>query len=122
MGVKTIKRTVIMRERDLVKVVCESIPNQLWDRVDSEPLTYKGIQQDILINALINPDAVTPKFSTLPDLYTAMLYKERDLYNKKYLSWHLTMDYPDGQIYVRSRRDQPNEPLVRAKFEKDLNE
>ena len=122
MGIKTLVRTVIMREKDLVNIVRESIPNSLWDRVDSEPLTYKGIQQDHLINKLINPVADIPKFSTLPDLYTAMLYKERDLYNKKYLNWQLTMDYPGGQIYVRSRRDQPNEPLVRARFEKDLNE
>ena len=117
---KTLKYSVIMREKDLVKVIVESIPNKLFDRVDSEPLTYKGIQQEHLMTALKNPTAHTPRFSTLPNLYQAMLYKEQNLYNKNYLKWTLTMEYPDGQIYVRSRRDQPNEPMVRAYFEKDV--
>jgi hypothetical protein len=118
---KTVKRTVIIRDRDLVDIMRISARTGLWDRIDSEPVTYQGIQHDNLVLALKEPDNRNiPRHSTLPMLYENMLFRERDLYNKNYLNWELTMDYPAGQIYVRSRQNQPREPLVRAYLEKDL--
>lgn len=117
----TIKRTVIIRERDLIEVMCKSAKSNLWDRIDSEPLTYQGIQNENLLLTLREPHRRDiPKYTILPNLYQTMLFNEPKLYNKNYLKWELTMDYPAGQIYARSRSDQPREPLVRAFLEKDL--
>lgn len=117
---KTIRREVVIRDSDLTKIMVKSIKDGLWDRIESEPLTFQGIQHEILVSKLKNPDAIVPKHSTLPNIYEHLLYKEYDLYNKKYLDWHLTMDYPAGQIYVQSRLDRIREPLVCAWFEKDI--
>lgn len=123
---KTIRREVIITEKDLVKIMTRSARSGLWDRIDSEPLTYQGIQNEVLVIKLKNPDACVPNWSsqdvrdTLPNLYSAMRYKEPELYNKNYLKWGLTMDYPAGQIYAQSRITQAKEPMVRAVLEKDI--
>lgn len=117
---KTLKRTVIIRERDLMDLMYKTIKKDLFDRIDVEPLTYQQIQNEILIAVLT--DKETRKWSTLPDVYETLMYKEGNLYNKQYLSWFLTMDYPAGQIYVQSRTGQPREPLHRVTFEKDYGQ
>ena len=114
---KTYKRTVIIREKDLAGLMYKTIKKGLFDRIDVEPLTYQEIQNEILLGALKGEPQ--PKWSTLPDVYQTLLYKEGNLYNKQYLSWFLTMDYPAGQIYVQSRAGQPMDPLHRVSFEKD---
>ena len=114
---KTVKRTVIIREKDLTKLMHTSIKKNLFDRIDVEPLTYQEIQNEILLNVL--KGGPSRKHSTLPDVYETLMYKEGNLYNKKYLEWLLTMDYPAGQIYVQSRTNQPRDPLHRVTFEKD---
>jgi hypothetical protein len=115
---KTFKRTVIIRERDLCSLMHKTIKKGLFDRIDVEPLTYQEIQNEILLNTL--KGETPPRYSTLPNVYETLMYKEGNLYNRQYLSWHLTMDYPAGQIYVQSRTTQPKEPLHRVTFEKDL--
>ena len=99
----------------------QTIRKGLYTQIDIEPMTYQGIQNDILIDTLKNPDPLKwrPVHTTLPDLYASMLYKEPQLYDKRYLDWSFTMDYPAGQIYVQSRVNQPREPLHRVTFEKD---
>ena len=114
---KTFKRTIIIRERDLANLMYKTIRKGLFDRIDVEPLTYQEIQNEILLGALKGEPQ--PKWSVLPDVYETLMYKEGNLYNKKYLEWSLTMDYPAGQIYVQSRGGQPREPLHRVTFEKD---
>jgi hypothetical protein len=114
---KTYKRTVIIRERDLTDLMYKTIRKGLFDRIDVEPLTYQEIQNEILLGALKGEPQ--PKWGTLPDVYQTLMYKEGNLYNKQYLSWSLTMDYPAGQIYVQSRTNQPRDPLHRVTFEKD---
>ena len=114
---KIFKRTVIIREKDLTSLMYTTIKKGLFDRIDVEPLTYQEIQNDILVNVL--KGGPTRKYSTLPDVYETMMYVEGNLYNRKYLDWFLTMDYPAGQIYVQSRANQPRDPLHRVTFEKD---
>lgn len=114
---KTFKRTVIIREKDLTDLMYKTIKKGLFDRIDVEPLTYQEIQNEILLGAL--KGKVQRGHSELPDVYGTLMYKEGNLYNKKYLDWFLTMDYPNGQIYVQSRTNQPREPLHRVTFEKD---
>ena len=115
---KTFKRTVIIRERDLTDLMYKTIRKGMFDRIDVEPLTYQQIQNEILMDVLM--DRTTDrKWRPLPDIYEQLMYKEGNLYNKKYLEWFLTMDYPAGQIYVQSRTNQPKDPLHRVTFEKD---
>jgi hypothetical protein len=114
---KTFKRTVIIRERDLAGLMYKTIKKGLFDRIDVEPLTYQEIQNEILLDTL--KGKVQRGHSALPDVYGTLMYKEGNLYNKQYLSWFLTMDYPAGQIYVQSRAGQPVDPLHRVTFEKD---
>ena len=114
---KTFKRTIIIREKDLTDLMYKTIRKNLFDRIDVEPLTYQEIQNEILLNVL--KGGPSRSHSTLPDVYETMMYVEGNLYNKQYLSWSLTMDYPAGQIYVQSRTGQPRDPLHRVTFEKD---
>lgn len=114
---KTYKHTVIIRERDLSSLMYKTIKKSLFDRIEVEPLTYQEIQNEILIKTL--KDEIQPKWSELPDVYQTLMYKEGNLYNKRYLDWFLTMDYPNGQIYVQSRAKEPRDPLHRVTFEKD---
>lgn len=115
---KTYKRTIIIRERDLTSLMYKTIRKSMFDRMEIEPLTYQQIQNEILMDVLM--DRTTDrKWRPLPDIYEQLMYKEDNLYNKKYLSWFLTMDYPAGQIYVQSRTNEPKDPLHRVTFEKD---
>ena len=114
---KIFKRTIIIRERDLTDLMYKTIKKGLFDRIAVEPLTYQEIQNEILLDTLKGKEQ--RGYSTLPDVYGTLMYKEGNLYNKQYLSWFLTMDYPAGQIYVQSRANQPRDPLHRVTFEKD---
>jgi hypothetical protein len=115
---KTFKRTVIIREKDLTGLMYKTIKKGLFDRIDVNPLTYQEIQNEILLDTLKGKGHPL-RFSTLPKIYETLMYKEGNLYNKKYLDWFLTMDYPAGQIYVQSRAGEPTDPLHRVTFEKD---
>lgn len=116
---KTFKRTVIIRERDLTDLMYKTIRKGLFDRIDVEPLTYQEIQNEILLDTLKGDAPRGGWHTALPDVYQTLMYKEGNLYNKQYLSWFLTMDYPAGQIYVQSRAGQPMDPLHRVTFERD---
>jgi hypothetical protein len=112
------KSSIIIRDRDLGPLMYKSIKHKLFDHVDVEPLTYKELQHENLMNMLVNKP--TPARRALPDIGVELLFREYSLYDRRYLKWYLTMDYPDGQIYVQSRHGQPHEPLLRVTFEKDL--
>jgi hypothetical protein len=112
---KTVRRTIIIRESDLFKVMGKTIRKRLYNSVDIEPMTYSGIQSENVMAALRNEKV--PPYRTLPNLYEQMLWREQNLYNKRYLDWQFTMDYPAGQIYVQSRDKAAREPLHRVTFE-----
>lgn len=117
---KTLKRTVIIRDSDLESLLKKTVKNKLYDRIDIVPMTYKGIQQENLMAKLINPDdSRIPIFRPLPDIYEDMLYREQCLYDKRYLGWIFTMDYPDGQIWIQSSERYRREQLHRVVFERD---
>jgi hypothetical protein len=112
---KTLRRTVIIRDTDLNKLIRKSV--NLFDRFDIEPMTYSGIQAENVMSAL--KDKSVPRYRNLPNLYEQMLWREKCLYDSRYLKWHLTMDYPDGQIYVQSTTRTQREPLHRVTLERD---
>lgn len=112
---KTLRKTVIIRDSDLDRLIKKSV--KLFDRVDIEPMTYRGLQAENVMLAL--RDEPTPRYRNLPVLYEQMMFREKCLYDKRYWRWHLTMDYPDGQIYVQSTPKSQREPLHRVTFERD---
>ena len=112
---KPLRRTVIIRESDLMRVMSQTIRKKLYNSVDVEPMTFQGIQNENVISALRNEKV--PEYRTLPDLYEQMLWREQSLYDKRYLNWQFTMDYPAGQIYVQSTIKAAREPLHRVTFE-----
>ena len=114
---KTLRKIVIIRDSDLNKLIRKTV--KLFDRFDVEPMTYRGIQQEYIMLKLRGRDRNIPKFFTLPKLYEDMMWREEILYDRRYLDWHLTMDYPDGQIYVQSTARSQREPLHRVTFERD---
>lgn len=115
---KTVRRRVIIRESEYLGLCAKFAKNKLYDRAECDPFTYKGIQHENMIT-LLRGD-LEERFDPLPNLYQSMLSREKHLYNRKYLDWNLTMDYPDGQIYVQSKINVPKDRLVSATFEKDL--
>jgi len=115
------KRTVIMRDKDMIAFLNKERKNPLWSDVEVEPLTYRELQEEILIERIKNPTGEYPIERTLPNLVETVMYKERQIYDQSYFNWMLTYDYPDGQIYVQTRHNTPRQALnrVTVTYEKD---
>jgi hypothetical protein len=116
------KRTVIMRDKDLIAFLNKEKRNPLFTSVEVEPLTYRELQEEILIERIKRPDGIYPEERTLPNLIETLMYKERQMYDRRYFNWLLTYDFPDGQIYVQTRHNTPRQALNRVTLthEKDL--
>jgi hypothetical protein len=109
------KRTVIMRDRDLIKFLDQERENPLFTDIEVEPLTYRALEEEILIERIRNPDSVDhPEIRTLPNLIETLMWASKQIYDQRYFDWNLTYDYPDGQIYVQSRIRYPRETLNRV--------
>ena len=115
------KVKLIMRDKDLIAFLNKERKSKLWTDIEVEPLTYKELQQEILINRIKNPDEVYPVERTLPNLVETVMYKSREIYDQRYFNWMLTYDFPDGQIYVQSRYHNPRETLNRVTLTYEKN-
>jgi hypothetical protein len=116
------KRTVIMRDKDLISFLNKERKNPLFTGIEVEPLTYKELQQEILVDRIKNPTGEYPVERTLPNIVETVMYNERQLYDRRYFNWNLTYDYPDGQIYVQTADRYPRQALNRVTviYEKNL--
>lgn len=116
------KVQLIMRDKDLIAFLNKEKKNPLFTDIEVEPLTYRELQEEILIDRIKNPTGVYPVERTLPNLVETVMYKERQIYDKRYFNWMLTYDYPDGQIYVQTRHNTPRQALNRVTLthEKDI--
>ena len=115
------KRTVIMRDKDMIAFLNKERKNPLWTDIEVEPLTYRELQNEILIERIKNPTGNYPEERTLPNLVETVMYKERQMYDRRYFNWILTYDYPNGQIYVQSKHIYSRQALNRITltYEKD---
>jgi hypothetical protein len=116
------KRTVIMRDRDLIAFLNKERKNPLFTDIEVEPLSYKELQEEILVERIKHPEGAYPSVErTLPNLVETVMYKERQMYDQRYFKWMLTYDYPDGDIYVQTRHTTPRQALnrVTVTYEKD---
>ena len=116
------KVKLIMRDKDLIAFLNRERKKKLWSDIEVEPLTYRELQEEILIERIKRPDGIYPEERTLPNLIETLMYKERQMYDKRYFNWMLTYDFPDGQIYVQTRHNTPRQSLNRVTLthEKDL--
>lgn len=117
---KTVRRSIIVRDSDLDRLMAKFARTGLYNVVEYEPLTYQGLQNENLIKQLKDPD-VLRHHTELPDPYAELLFRTNDLYDQRYLNWSLTYNYPAGQIYVQTRENQPAQSLYRLYVEYDYN-
>lgn len=108
------KRTVIMRDKDLIAFLNREKKNPLWSDIEVEPLTYRELQEEILIERIKDPEGVYPEERALPGVVETLMYNERQIYDRRYFNWILSYDFPDGQIYVQSRHIYPRQALNRV--------
>jgi hypothetical protein len=120
-GITSMKIKLIMRDKDLIAFLNRERKNKLWTDIEVEPLTYKELQDEILIDRIKNPDGVYPVERTLPNLVETVMYKENQIYDKRYFNWMLTYDFPDGQIYVQTRHTTPRQALNRVTLTHEKN-
>ena len=117
------KRTIIMRDRDMIALLNKERKNPLFTDIEVKPLTYKELQDEILIERIKKPEGTYPSTTrNLPDLIETLMYREGRFYDQRYFNWYLSYDYPDGQIYVQSRVNSARESLnlVTLIYEKDI--
>ena len=115
------KVKLIMRDRDLISFLNRERKNLLWTDIEVEPLTYRELQEEILIERIKKPDGIYPVERTLPNLVETVMYKENQIYDKRYFNWMLSYDYPDGQIYVQTRHYYPRQALNRVTLTYEKN-
>ena len=108
------KRTVIMRDKDLIAFLNKEKRNPLFTSIDVEPVTYRELQEEILIERIKKPDGNYPEERTLPNFIENVMYHEKQMYDKRYFNWELSYDYPDGQIYVQTADRYPRQALNRV--------
>jgi hypothetical protein len=108
------KRTVIMRDKDLIAFLNKERKNPLFTSIEVEPLTYKELQQEILVDRIKDPEGIYPVERSLPNVVETVMYNEGQLYDRRYFNWELTYDYPAGQIYVQTSIKQPRQALNRV--------
>jgi len=115
------KVKLIMRDKDMIAFLNKERKNPLWTDIEVEPLTYRELQDEILIDRIKNPGGVYPAERTLPNLVETVMYKEGQIYDKRYFNWMLTYDFPDGQIYVQSKHIYPRQALNRITLTYEKN-
>ena len=109
------KRTIIMRDKDLIAFLNKEKKNPLFSTIEVEPLTYKELQEEILIDRIKDPDGKNyPPERPLPNLVETVMYNEKQIYDKRYFNWQLSYDYPNGQIYVQTAYRYPRQALNRV--------
>ncbi len=123
MALRTLKRKVIIREYDFVKVKEQATGlyfdgTALYDRVSFYPINRDNLEKENLLRILKNPDKTNPfKPTEVPAL---LLFNIKDyLFNQKYIEWNAEYDN-DGYIWVQARKNTPRSRLGWGIFEKDL--
>jgi hypothetical protein len=122
MAVRTLRRKVIIREYDFVKVREQAFTpllfESLYDRAEFLPLKKDDLEKQNLLKIMKEPEKSNPfKPTEIPALF---LFNVKDfLYNEKYIDWNAEYD-DEGYIWVQARKNTPRSRLGWAVFEKDL--
>lgn len=114
---KKLKRSIIIRQSDFLALQKKALSKKqvYYNSAEFDPITKKNIEIDRIMKTL-SGKKVEYRFQ-LP--YQYLIAHEQYLYNKIYIGWQSWYD-SDGEMLVRSKSDQPPEPLGWAHFEKNL--
>ena len=120
--IKTLTRTVIIREYDFKKICQRAVPgsiyvkNGLYDRANFEPCLRVALEQECVIRILQGKTPHHPY--PLPAGVDSLLYTLKDrLYNQEYVNWHQEED-EQGHIWIWCKRSTPKTRLGFATFER----
>lgn len=118
---KTLKRRVIIRECDYEKIAPQIVRDKLYDSLEFVPLTLKEMEHENIIFLLKNPEKMDKLPWPVSSINNINLWRLEHLcYNKQYTRWRVTVDYPDGQVWVQSRINVDPSRLGWGVFEKDI--
>lgn len=118
---KTLRRRIIMREYDYEYIIPEIIKNDLYDRADFIPLTLNEMKNENLMFRIKNPEKGEQEPWPITNINHISLWHLQHLcYNKQYTKWKMTVDYPDGQVWLQSRSNVNPSRLGWGWFEKDI--
>ena len=120
--IKTLTRTVIIREYDFKKICQAYLPGRiyvkdgLYDSADFNPCLRVALEQECVLKILQGKTPQHPH--PLPAGVDSLLYHLRDrLYNRDYASWHQEED-EQGYIWVWCRKNTPKTRLGFATFKR----
>lgn len=116
---KTLKRTVIMRQYDYNKKL--SVLNRYYTRCEFMPLLIQELERMEILDILKNPNRVLPLVDYSKNIFMNMLqhpHIKNLLHNPDYLRWYHEQD-SDGHVWIWSRSNNPKSILGLASFEYD---
>lgn len=117
---RTLRRRVLIREYDYVKIKTEALKNSLYDNAEFVPLNQEGLERIKVTEILRGKNNPLINISTSLDNPTSLVYSLKDyLYNKRYCQWKITTDH-EGFLCVQPRSNLPASRMGMAIFEKYL--
>lgn len=124
---RTLRRRVIMREYDFVKVRADALnvgfttSYVLYDRADFQPLNQETLEKLKLVDLLKGKQTPLAKSDANLQNPALLLFHLKDyLYDERYIDWNVDVD-DDGYLCVQSRKNTPRTRLGWAVFEKDYD-
>lgn len=125
MTIRILRRRVIIREYDFVKVrdnaLSEFGGTRLYDRASFTPLNEFNLEQIKLLELLKGKNSPITTLSHDLKEPALLLYELKDyLYNEKYYNWNPIID-EDGYMCVQARKNTPRTRLGWGVFEKDIS-
>ena len=128
MAIRTLKRKVIIREYDFVKVrdqafaplACMGLIDSLYDRANFTPINQKNLEKLKLIEILKGKQTKLSEVDLDLKRPAILVAHLRDyLYNTRYYLWDVSVD-EEGYVCVQARKNTPKSRLGWAVFEKDI--
>lgn len=123
MGVKKLRRRVIIRQYDYLKLAHQAIPG-LYDASSFVPITLKELEHEHLMMVL--SEKPSTKFLVRSDYNidkrdyeyprNYLWEMQNSLYNKSYVDWFSEYD-EDGYMWIQARKNTPKTLLGWGEFE-----
>ncbi len=128
MAIRTLRRKVIIREYDFVKVrdhafaplACMGLIESLYDRAEFTPISQENLEKLKVLEILRGKQTKLSEVELDLKRPAILVAHLRDyLYNSRYYLWDVTVD-EDGYVCVQARKNTPKSRLGWAVFEKDI--
>ena len=125
---KTLKRSIIIREYDYPKFQRQALKNNLYDRVEFIPCDINELEQEVTLETLKNPDYLKQlDFDYMTNNFwhhnrgvRLLAKKIQKMYNTQYVKWTWEVDDDTGYIYIQAKENTSRTRIGIAWVEKDL--